>query len=72
MQANEYGLEKKPDGEVIGAHELLLDVVTRWSSTYFMLERGVKLRKGDCVTYLYDVCHPIDIRETGSQFHMLT
>ena len=52
VQANEYGLEKKPNNEVIGAHELLLDVVTRWSSTYFMLERGVKLRKGDSILVL--------------------
>jgi hypothetical protein len=38
VQANEYRYEKKLNGNIIGALELLLDVVTHWSSTYFMLE----------------------------------
>jgi len=45
IQGSIFKLAKGKDGKYIGTYELLLDVVTRWSSTYFMLERACKLCK---------------------------
>ena len=51
LQGEIYKLAKGPDGKYIGTLELILDVVTRWSSTYLMLEHALKLRKV-CINFM--------------------
>ncbi|KZO91458.1 hypothetical protein CALVIDRAFT_489146, partial [Calocera viscosa TUFC12733] len=43
-QAIHRKLQRNNAGEIVGALELLLDVRTGWSSTYFMLQRALELR----------------------------
>ncbi|KZT57535.1 hypothetical protein CALCODRAFT_541428, partial [Calocera cornea HHB12733] len=43
-QALRRNLQRDTAGEVIGALELVLDVRTRWSSTFAMLSRALLLR----------------------------
>ncbi|KAL0060950.1 hypothetical protein AAF712_012246 [Marasmius tenuissimus] len=41
----EFGITKDEHGEIHGALILMLDVITQWSSTYFMLRCAIQLHK---------------------------